>query len=171
VPPARQSAYDAAWGTRALIWADVLAAHDTERKQALTEALKRAARAFGRGQPWGARHRLRLAHPLGIIPGLGRRFRLPDWPASGTSETLMKTAHGLTGKRHHARYGSVALHVSDMSDPDANYFALLGGQDGWFGSSTFADQVPLWRDGGYITLPLTLETMRKSFPHSTMLVP
>ena len=83
----------------------------------------------------------------------------------------MKTAHGLTNKRHHARYGSIARHVSDMSDPDANYFALLGGQDGWFGSSTFADQVPLWREGRYISLPLTAEAVRKNFVHRTTLVP
>lgn len=171
VPAQREAAYDAAWGTRALVWADALAARDSERAQALVSALKRAARAFGRGSPWGAQHRLRLAHPLGIIPGLGRFFRLPDWPASGTSETLMKTAHGLTNKRHQARYGSVARHISDMSDPDANYFALLGGQDGWFGSSTFADQVPLWRDGAYIALPLTPKTVHKTFPHRTILAP
>jgi penicillin amidase len=171
VPAALESAYDAAWGTRALIWADVLAAHDTQRTQALTLALKKAARDFGHGKPWGARHRLRLAHPLGIIPGIGRRFRLPDWPASGTSESLMKTAHSLTNKRHHARYGSVARHVSDMSDPDANYFALLGGQDGWFGSSTFADQVALWRQGAYVTVPLMPQTARANFPHRTTLVP
>jgi len=108
VPAARESAYDAAWGTRALIWDDVLAAPLAERRQALATALRHAARNFGRGKPWGRLHRLRLAHPLGIIPGLGRAFRLPDWPASGTSETLMKTAHGLTNKRHNARYGSVA---------------------------------------------------------------
>ena len=83
----------------------------------------------------------------------------------------MKTAHGLTNKRHNARYGSVARHVSDMSDRDANYFALLGGQDGWFGSSNFADQVPLWREGQYINVPLAPETVRKSFTHRTILTP
>ena len=171
IPAAREAAYDSAWGTRALIWADILAAHVRDRTPALARALKKAARDFGRGKAWGTRHRLRLSHPLGIIPGLGRRFRMPDWPASGTSETLMKTAHGLTNKRHHARYGSVARHVSDMSDPDANYFALLGGQDGWFGSSTFADQVSLWRQGAYVTLPLTPGTVRANFPHRTTLLP
>jgi penicillin amidase len=171
IPAARESAYDSAWGTRALTWADILAARDVDRAQALTHALKKSARDFGRGKTWGTRHRLRLAHPLGIIPGIGRRFRLPDWPASGTSETLMKTAHGLTNKRHHARYGSVARHVSDMSDLDANHFTLLGGQDGWFGSSTFADQVPLWRQGAYVTLPLRPETVRATFPHRTTLLP
>src|SRR5262249_14115548 len=39
VPPALESAYDAAWGTRALIWADILAAHEAQRMQALAHAL------------------------------------------------------------------------------------------------------------------------------------
>ena len=43
------------------------------------------------------------------------------------------------------RLGSMARHVSDLSDPDANWFVLLGGQDGWFGAENFADQV---RSGG-----------------------
>src|SRR5579871_2673460 len=44
VPAAREAAYDSAWGTRALIWADVLAARRGERTQALAHALKKAAR-------------------------------------------------------------------------------------------------------------------------------
>ena len=57
----------------------------------------------------------------------------------------MKTAHGLVNRRHHSSLGSMARHVSDLSDPDANWFVLLGGQDGWFGAENFADQMPLWR--------------------------
>jgi penicillin G amidase len=171
VAPAREALYDSAWCTRALIWADVLATPEQTRMQVLGRAGRRAARDFGKGKPWGARHRLRLSHSLGMIPVVGRRYRLPDFPASGTSETLMATAHGLTNKRHHARYGSVARHISDMSDPDANYFVLLGGQDGWFDSSAFADQVALWRRGDYATLPLKPETVRARFTRKTVLTP
>ena len=83
----------------------------------------------------------------------------------------MKTAHGLTNRRHSARYGSVARHISDLADLDANYFALLGGQDGWFRSSNFADQVGLWQNGEYIRVPLRPESARKSFRHVTVLSP
>ncbi len=170
VSPARRALYDSAWGTRGLIWADILAAPEEERRQALARAVSRASSGFG-GRPWGACHRLLLSHPLGMIPALGRRYRLPDFPAGGTSETLMKTAHGLTNKRHRVRYGSVARHISDLSDPDANYFALLGGQDGWFASANFADQVALWRRGDYISLPLRPETVRARFARRIVLTP
>ena len=83
----------------------------------------------------------------------------------------MKTAHGLTNRRHGARYGSVARHISDLSDPDANLFALLGGQDGWFGSSTFADQVELWQRSEYVTVPLQPETAQARAAHITTIEP
>jgi len=171
VPARRHSAYDAAWGTRALLWSDILAVEPDARRGALNRAVIKAARDFKRGGNWGRRHRLVLAHPLGLIPVLGRGYRFADLPASGASETLMKTAHGLTNRRHSARYGSVARHISDLADPDANYFALLGGQDGRFGSSSFIDQLALWRRSEYIQLPLRPETARNNFRHHTLLIP
>ena len=83
----------------------------------------------------------------------------------------MKTAHATTNERHATRFGANARHISDMSDLDSNYFVLLGGQDGWLNSSTFMDQVPLWRSGDYIQLPMRLESVRARAVHSTMLLP
>jgi penicillin amidase len=106
-----------------------------------------------------------------MLPFFGRHYRTFDLPASGSSETLLKTAHPLTTERHRASYGSVSRHISDLADPDANYFALLGGQDGWIGSTTFADQVELWQQGSYVQIPLRIEAVHKLFPHQTVLSP
>jgi penicillin amidase len=171
VTPEYRSAYEAAWGTRALIWEDIVAAPVALRLSALRRAARNAAWDFERGGTWGEQHRLRLAHPFGRIPIIGRRYRYADLPAAGTSESLMKTAHGLTNRRHGARYGSVARHISDLSDPDANYFALLGGQDGWFGSANFTDQLAPWQRGEYVALPLRAASAAKSFRHRTVLLP
>jgi len=124
-----------------------------------------------RSRTWGQIHRLRIDHPLGLLPLAGGRYRYFDFPTSGGSETVMKTANGLTGGRHAVRFGSNARHISKLSDVDENYFVLLGGQDEWFGSTTFADQVPLWRQGKYIQVPLQLETVRRSFPFLTEISP
>lgn len=167
---ARQS-YQASWGMRRLVWQDLLATPPGTRDRALRPALRAAARAFRRYGRWGAMHRLALAHPLGRLPLLGRRYRIADLPASGSSDTLSKTAHGLSSKRHTSRYGSTARHLSDLSDPDRNYFVLPGGQDGWLGSSTFADQVALWQRGEYMTVPLRPETAEALFLHRTDLLP
>jgi penicillin amidase len=47
----------------------------------------------------------------------------------------------------------------------------LGGQDGWLGSTTFADQITLWQKGEYVALPLRPETARATFPYHTELRP
>ena len=114
-------------------------------------------------------HRLGLDHPLSLLPLVGGRFRFTDVPVGGGNDTLMKTAHHTGADRHFVDYGSNARHISDMSDPDRNYFVLLGGQDGHIGSTTFLDQTELWLEGAYIELPLRIETVRERFPYRTEL--
>jgi len=150
---------------------------DIERVEAkgltadLRAALAAAAAKFDGFKNWGAFHRLVVGHPLARLPVIGGRYRFVDAPAEGSNDTLWKTAHSTTDERHPARFGSNARHISDLSDPDANWFTLLGGQDGWFNSSTFTDQVPLWLKGKYVKVPFRMETVRKDFPHKTRLAP
>lgn len=163
--------YRIGWGTRALIWDDIVTAEPAIRQRALQRALRAAARSMNGRPTWGDRHRVRLAHPLSMLPGIGRAYRLADLPSPGSSETLLKTAHPLTARGHVSRFGSSARHISDLGDPDANFFALMGGQDGWFGSDTCADQVALWRRGAYVRLPLRPEAVAASFAHRVDLLP
>jgi penicillin amidase len=151
--------------------AEDLDGSDGDVTEALSVALHEAAPKFADFADWGEMHRLDLGHPLANIPVIGSRFRFADFAAAGSRETLMKTAHSTTDGRHGTRYGSNSRHISDLSDPDENYFVLLGGQDGWFGSSTVMDQVPLWREGRYIRVPLGLEAVREAFSHRIVLQP
>lgn len=170
-PDDRFAAYQAGANPLALIAADVAAAPPATLAPALEGALARAAEDFDRFGSWGEMHRLGLAHPLSFLPLIGGRYRFADIPAGGTSETLMKTAHGLTNERHFTRFGSQARHISDLSDMDRNWFVLLGGQDGWFNSSTFLDQFALWQAGDYVTVPLRPETARARARASMILTP
>jgi len=97
---------------------------------------------------------MKIAHVLSWIPLLGARFQVEEYGVGGSRETPMKTAHDLVHARHAASYGSQARHISDLSDPDANYFVLLGGQDGWLGSANYSDQTTLWRTRRYVRVPL-----------------
>ena len=112
-----------------------------------------------------------VQHMLGGLSVIGGRYQFGDRPAAGGNETILKTAHSLTSERHATRYGTQARHISDLSDPDANWFVLLGGQDGWFSSSSFADQVEPFMRGELIQVPLTLDKVRASFAHRLDLVP
>jgi penicillin amidase len=156
---------------KALLAQDIERADDKALAADLKAALAAAAAKFGDFKDWGAFHRLVVNHPLGRLPVIGSRFRFVDAPAEGSNDTLWKTAHSTTDERHPARFGSNARHISDLSDPDANWFTLLGGQDGWFNSANFTDQVPLWLTGEYVKVPFRMETVRKMFTHVTELKP
>ena len=167
-------------GTRAYISAvdlgravprDIVAADSAILIKALAGALNDAVPTVKKFKSWGDMHHLRLRHPLGLLPLIGGRFTFVEFPSAGSRQTVMKTNHAPTDEAHRAGYGSQARHISDMSDPDENYFVLLGGQDGWFGSSTFIDQVDMWRAGEYIRIPLRLESVRKAFTRRMTLKP
>jgi penicillin amidase len=156
---------------QALLWEDLERAEPRRLAHWLRRSLQKAAARYGRYTHWGDLHRLRLAHPLASLPLLGSRYRFAEYPCGGSTDTLMKTAHGTQAARHYVQYGSNARHISDLSDLDRNYFVLLGGQDGWLNSSTFLDQVPLWRAGEYLQMPLRLAAVRARFPYRTTLYP
>lgn len=167
----RLGAYSATWSARHLILRDIESAPAKRVAAALSRSLGPAARALARYRNWGDMHRLRLVHAFGSAPFVGRRYRFADLPAAGCGETIFKTAHDGAGGRHGADYGSIARYFFDLADSDRNYFVLLGGQDGWLGSSTFLDQVPLWEKNGWVQVPLRPETVRATFRHKTELLP
>jgi penicillin amidase len=156
---------------KTLLLADLETADPKALAAQLRAALAAAAASIGDFPNWGEMHRLQLGHPLRFVPLLGGRFRFADHPIGGTTESLMKTAHGATNERHATRYGANARHVSDLSDPNGNFFVILGGQDGWLNSSTFIDQVPLWLNGTYVRMPLDLDEVARRFPNRMRLEP
>ena len=139
---------------------DFAALDDGAAAGLLRAAFDAAGARLGDFAAWGDMHRLSLAHPLSFAPLIGSRYRFGDRPAAGSSDTLMKTAHSPSEARHNTRYGQQARHISDMADMDDNRFLLLGGQDGWFNSSTALDQVALWQRGDYIRLPMRAESLK-----------
>ena len=149
----------------ALLHEDIAAADKETLRAALAAGLEAAVDGLESFANWGEMHRLSLAHPLAYVPLIGGRYEFAEAGVGGSSETLMKTAHDPAAERHTVNYGSNARHISDMTDPDENYFVLLGGQDGWFNSTTILDQWELWRRGDYIRVPLTPDAVRASFPH------
>ena len=153
----------------ALLHEDIAAADEGTLRAALAAGLEAAGDGLDSFADWGEMHRLSLAHPLANVPLIGGRYQFAEAGVGGSSDTLMKTAHDSTAERHTVNYGSNARHISDMTDPDENYFVLLGGQDGWFNSTTMLDQWDLWRRGDYIRVPLTRAGVRASFPYSLSL--
>ncbi len=167
----RTGLYSRFWGTRDLLFRDLERIPDRALAAILARAAPRAGRALRRYGSWGRMHRLSPRHFLAALPIIGRAYGFADHPAAGGSETVLKTANPLTDRPHRVGLAATARHISDLSDLDGNHFVLLGGQDGWLGSTTLRDQVPLWRQGAYIRVPLRLETVRAEFPFRTELRP
>ncbi len=166
IPKRELDTLGAIWSGRAIV---------ADRVQHATPAmvaggLRAGGRALRRFGTWGNVHRLGLRHPLAALPMVGRWFSEPAVAMPGSNDTLNKTGHGMVSGRHRVTFGACARHLSDLSDPDANGFVLLGGQDGWLGSQNAADQVALWQAGQTITVPLRAEPAR-AWPHRTVLVP
>jgi penicillin amidase len=170
LPPPRQLLYDGVWHGRKLLTEEIAGLPPEQLAAALRSALAAARPVFRRLRCWGGAHRLRLAHPLGLLPPLGRQFPGLDWDWPG-SDTLFAAAHAPVRGRHAALYGSNARYIFDLSDPDANRVVILGGQDGVPGSVAFCDQAALFRRGEYVELPLEPATARHRFPHSSVLQP
>lgn len=156
---------DDEWGryTRLLL-DDLDARAPAERASLLLAATAQAARALRRHRSWGAMHRLRITHLMGLVPLFGRVWTVAEWGVGGSRETPMKNAHGLVRGRHEVEYGAQARHLSDLADADANFFVLLGGNDGWVDAENYADQLPLWREGRSIRMPLDPEAVAREFP-------
>jgi penicillin G amidase len=168
-PPHEIGAFDAAGSPYARFAAQVATLKADAFAKNAVAALQAAVEARAKYPTWGDMHRLIVQAQFASIPVIGSRYVFDDVPAAGSSETILKTDHEASAERHPTRYGAQARHVSDLSDPDANWFVMLGGNDGWYNSSTFRDQVSAFQSGESFQAPLRIETVRATFPHKTVL--
>lgn len=143
---------------------DVLRAH-------VVSALRAGAYGFAEIADWGRMHRQVFGHPFASLPIVGSRFDLREYGASGSNDTINKSGHRFSSESGHVTYGACARQISDLSDPDANWFVLLGGQDGWVKTPQMEDQVDMFRGGAYMKLPLRDEAVKKEFPVEMRLGP
>lgn len=139
--------------------------------EAVQVALDRAAKTWDPSRTWGDVHRLRLAHPLGMVPLLGGAYSFDELGVGGSTTTIMKSAHRVTEGSHRVTFGANARLLFDMGTLDENLVVLLGGQDGWLGSDRLLDQVPLWVSGRAIPLPLSREGQEARAERTTTLRP
>jgi penicillin G amidase len=167
----RAKLYSSMWDMDRLLRADIETATKAQIVRAFRKAVPATMRGLAAFHNWGGMHRMHLAHFLSPMLLVSRHLQFTDRGVPGTRTTVLQTAGPLTGRRHSVRLIATARHVSDLSDLDANYFVILGGQDGWLGSTTMLDQVALWREGRYVQLPMRSEAVRAKCTFKTELLP
>jgi penicillin amidase len=170
-PTAERVAFTSVWHTRELMESTFRTADHTMATAAAVRGLHRAARELRRHKSWGRIHRIRLRHPLAVLPLIGKQLQFAEWGVGGNEDTVMKTGVPNSYGVHGASYGSMARHISDLTHADENFFTLLGGQDGWINSENALDQVRHWRAGTSIKVPFLIESVRAAFLHQTVLKP
>ncbi|TDG16692.1 penicillin acylase family protein [Paracraurococcus ruber] len=102
---------------------------------------------------WGRAHVARFDHPLlRALPGLGPLTGLAA-PTGGDEWTVMRGGSRGAGPNpfEHVHGAGLRL-VADLADPDATFAVIATGQSGHPASRHWGDLLPLWRDGGMITL-------------------
>ena len=156
---------------RRLALDDLQQLDDAGWNAAIAAGAPAALDVFVKGTRWGDIHKIAVGHILSRVPVLGDAYLERVIEVPGTKETIFKTSHDATDEVHRSTFGAQSRHVSDMGDPDANHFVLFGGQDGWIGSPAFSDQVPLWRTGKLVQVPMTPDAIRNLHPIVTTLQP
>lgn len=164
-------AYDKVWGREQHLDSIVRPAFEAADQGVLAELLAAAADLFPKDVTWRDWHAIHLAHPLARFPGVGKRFATVIAAGEGSNDTVSKSSNSFADKATPSYYGSSARHVSDLSDPDANWFALRTGQDGWVGSENWGDQNRLWERGDYVQVPMTTAAIEGEFIYETIFEP
>ena len=132
------------------------------------EKFPRISSQFKKYPVWGDMHRMVVQHPLGNIPMIGSRFRYLEYPSPGGYNTLLKSAHRSGDEKGSVTFGAQSRHLSDMSDLNENYFALISGQDGWLRTENSREMSEMWQKGEYFRFPLELPEIKKSFKRKTI---
>jgi penicillin amidase len=115
-------------------------------RQALTEAIRRAERAWD-GQAWGELHAIRPRHPL-------QRPELdpPEVPYGGDMDTVQASSYiPVDGLRTAA--ASVARYAFDLADWDRSGWVVPLGAAGEPGTRHSCDQQDAWRAGRLLPAP------------------
>lgn len=111
--------------------------------QASALALTRATAAFD-GRPWGAHHRVALAHPLsGLFPAQAARLDGQGASVGGDNDTVLANGCQAAGGLK-AMYGAVARYVFDVGAWENCRWAVFGGVSGDPDSPHYTDQHAVW---------------------------
>lgn len=111
---------------------------------------------------WGEVHQVDLSHPFSNVPLIGSFFTSHLGPYPGTIGSVFKASYDPNSEGYTTAFGANLRLIFDLADEDENYGVLLGGQDGFFKSANYEDQVDMWLKGKYIKLPFSAEAIKKA---------
>jgi penicillin G amidase len=133
-------------------------------RQALTEAVHRAERAWG-GEPWGELHATGQRHPLGRA-----ELNPPSVPYGGDMDTVQASSYiPVDGLRTVS--ASVARYAFDLADWDRSSWVVPLGTAGDAGHRHGHDQQEAWRAGRLLPAPYSPRAVRQAASDNVTLMP
>lgn len=129
-------------------------------------------RPFDRVLPRRRRyHRLKLQHPLGVIPGLAAVANYGPLAVPGDPDTVWQQSGFNNPLNEHAQVGPSHRRVVDLANLDASVAILCGGQSGHPASPHYVDQVAKWRAGEVRPAPFTRSAVERQARYRQTLLP
>jgi penicillin amidase len=157
---------------------DVRTAATEDRRAVLARALEAAWRdgvaRWGEevaGWRYAEIHTLKLDHPLGSVPLLGRWFEIAPIPLPGSATTVFALHGPWRDGRMDISYGPSMRFVTDAADPAATLAVIPAGVAGHPADPHYADQLPLYLDGRAIRLPWGREAAAREAASTLVLEP
>jgi penicillin amidase len=134
-------------------------------------ALDAAAARTTEGTTWGELHTLRLAHPLGRMPGLEALFVAAEVPLGGDEQTVAQAGFDARGGGADPAVIASWRAVWDLADLDRSVSVLPSGVSGNPASPHWNDQTPLWAAGGSHPAPVTRPAVEAAAVSALRLLP
>lgn len=153
---------------------DPARARDALVERALVAGWKRAVEVAGPDPAqwrWGDIHRVRIAHPLSMMPGIAAAFPAIEGGRSGGDGTT-PMARGFNARRgFDVSHGASYLFVADVGQWDNSRFLLLPGQSGDPRSPRYADFYPPWLAGRMQPMWFSRKAVDRNAAGRTLLTP
>lgn len=116
-------------------------------------------------------HRLRLQHPLGVVPGFAAIANRGPFAVGGDADTVWAAGAFNNATNDNAMVGPSHRNVVDLANLDGSMAVVCGGQSGHPASPHYADQVDMWRAGELRPAPWTDEALERAAKYRQQLLP
>ncbi len=142
-------------------------------RKSMKEALKELSEKFGgemKEWRWGRLHTLTLKHPFGDINVLQSIFNIGPMEIGGSGTTVNNGEYHFTSP-YEMTLGPSMRSIVDFSSIDGALSVIPSGQSGQPLHKHYSDQMPLWKNGEYHTVPINEEEVIKISKNILYLTP
>jgi len=155
-----------------------LKAQNLSFAQAVEKALKKTCESLKKRLgpdpttwTWGRIHTLEFEHPLGKVWPLNLIFNIGPLPAPGVKESINSVGSTFSNKRFQVRSGPSTRRIITFHDINQSRAVIPTGNSGNLLSKHYDDQVKLYFENRFRTIPFTWDAVEKAAVYSMSLEP